>query len=95
MGLGPKAGYPSPRRSYSPAPRRNWANRDPSELKCYFCQEIGHILRYCPKLIGQPRCTLCKGFGHTIDKCVTFSLLPTNAVEPKLPEKSGNGQETP
>ena len=89
-----KEGYQGPRRSYSPSPRRNWNNRDPRELKCYFCDEIGHMLRYCPKLVGQPRCTLCKGFGHTIDKCVSFSLLPNKQVEPIGPDRSGNGNET-
>ena len=82
-----------PKRSNSPSPRRGGYSKDLRDLKCYFCHEPGHILKYCPKLVGQPRCARCIGFGHTTEQCVSFSLPTKTAATPKSTQSTGNGRQ--
>ncbi len=41
-----------------------------SSLRCYFCGEEGHIVRFCQKRKNCPRCFLCAGWGHVAQNCV-------------------------
>ena len=87
-----KQPYYGPRRSYSPSPRRGGYSKDLRDVKCYFCQEPGHILKNCPKLIGQPRCARCIGFGHTTEQCVSYSLPSIAATLPTSAKSTGKQQ---
>lgn len=39
--------------------------------KCYNCNEIGHISRYCTEKQRLPRCSNCNKVGHEKEKCYT------------------------
>jgi hypothetical protein len=51
-------------------------------IRCYNCNELGHMKRRCPYPLVPPRlqCFYCRGWGHTQHQC------------PYVPQMSGNEQ---
>ena len=37
--------------------------------RCFYCGEIGHVVRSCALRRGEKRCTACGGWGHKPDVC--------------------------
>lgn len=38
-------------------------------VRCFFCHEVGHIVRFCPARRAAKRCNVCSGWGHQPDDC--------------------------
>eukprot|EP00794_Sanderia_malayensis_P016448 gene16448-biopygen12123 len=43
--------------------------RPGSSVRCFFCGELGHIVRNCDKRQRAQKCTLCNGWGHHPQNC--------------------------
>ena len=73
------------------APARNMQKRQASQIspatnrKCFGCDAVGHIVRYCPAV-----CSQCGGRRHTADKCkrdkVSGNYLGEQSSVPLAPQ---------
>ena len=42
--------------------------RQQDECLCFYCNQLGHLKRNCPKI---PYCSKCRTRGHTLDRCTS------------------------
>ena len=42
--------------------------RHQDECLCFYCKQLGHLKRNCPKI---PYCPKCRTRGHTPDRCIS------------------------
>ena len=60
--------------------RANTVKTEMSEIKCYRCNNLGHISKDCPLPQRVPFCSKCRQQGHTKSRCTSETTTETNNV---------------